>query len=116
MSGDVIINVILVLIGLLGAYAVYKVYKEKKADGKIEGFEILAILLKLNEEVSKILKSISEAKVEGKLDTIEEQRIFVAKKLEYLINETDLIDEEDKKIVIGFGMDKIATLLVKKVK
>ncbi|MEI2422680.1 hypothetical protein V6O07_20550, partial [Arthrospira platensis SPKY2] len=96
-----VITVIIVLAAICGIIMVYRKYKEAKAnDGKVDSLEILSILMTVNNEVGKVLGMMDDAK---DVVTLEQKRAFVARNLENMIQETPLLDADEKAILKGFG-------------
>lgn len=109
-----VITVIIALAAICGLVIVYRKYKEAKAnDGKVDGVEILGILMTVNNEVGKVLNMMDDAK---DVVTLEQKRAFVARNLEAMIQDTPLLDADEKAILKGFGMDNVARLIVKEKK
>lgn len=103
-------NVILVIALCLIVYGLFDRYKKAKAnDGVVTTDEWFSIFFSQNKEMSKLLKMAEEA---SDVKTVDDKRKFVADHLPDLIDAAPVLSESEKQIIKGFGMEKLATLIV----
>lgn len=104
-------NVILVIALCFIVYGIYDRYKRAKAnDGVVTTDEWFGIFFAGNAEMAKLLKMAREA---SDVKSVDDERKFVAAHLPDLIDSAPMLSETEKQIIKGFGMEKLATLIVK---
>ena len=105
-------NVLILVMAIVIALGIYDKYKKAKAnDGKVDTSELFNILLSANADIASLLSMAEDSTT---VKTVDDKRKFVADHLGEVINKTDLLTDEQKQLLQGFGMDNIAKIIVRK--